>query len=256
MPAIEIRQFTCRTDNFGVLVHDPESGRTISIDAPEEGPILAALTAAEWRLTHILTTHHHNDHVAANLALQARFEAEIIGPAGEKEKIPGIDRVVAGGDAFRIGGIAVEVIDTPGHTAGEVSYFLPGAKALFAADALFSLGCGRLFEGDAATMWTSLQRLRALPDETMLYCGHEYTATNARFALDVDPGNLLLQERVKEVERLRVEHRATLPVELGREKRTNPFLRADDPDLASAFGMAGADPVAVFAALREKRNGY
>lgn len=256
MPTIEIRQFTCRSDNFGVLVHDPEANVTLSIDAPEEAPILAALDAEGWELTHILTTHHHDDHVAANLALKARFSAEIVGPAGERARIPGLDRAVSGGEAFAIGGIDVEVIDTPGHTAGEVSYFLPGAKALFAADALFSLGCGRLFEGDAATMWASLQRLRALPDDTMLYCGHEYTATNARFAVDVDPGNLLLQERVKEVEHLRVERRATLPVALGREKRTNPFLRADDPELASALGMAGADPVAVFAALREKRNGY
>lgn len=256
MPNAEIRQFTCRSDNFGVLVHDSGSGVTISIDAPEEGPILRALDEAGWRLTHILTTHHHNDHVAANEALKARFGAEVIGPAREKERIPGLDRAVSGGERFRLGGIDVEVIDTPGHTAGEVSYFMPGEKALFAADALFSLGCGRLFEGDAATMWESLQRLRALPDDTMLYCGHEYTATNARFALDVDPLNLLLQERVKEVETLRIEHRATLPVELGREKKTNPFLRADDPELAEAFGMAGADPVAVFAALREKRNGY
>jgi hydroxyacylglutathione hydrolase len=252
----EIRQFICRRDNFGVLVHDPEAGLTLSIDAPEEAPILAALEREGWRLTHILTTHHHDDHVSANEALKARFGAEIIGPAGEAARIPGLDRSVRGGDRFALGAIDVEVIDTPGHTAGEISYHLPGEKALFAADALFSLGCGRLFEGDAAQMWESLQRLRALPDETLLYCGHEYTATNARFAVDVDPGNLLLQERVKEVEALRVEHRATLPVPLGREKRTNPFLRADDPELQAAFGMAGADPVAVFAALREKRNGY
>lgn len=252
----EIRQFTCRRDNFGVLVHDSDSGLTLSIDAPEEGPIREALEREGWRLSHILTTHHHDDHVSANEALKARFGAEIIGPADEAARIPGLDRPVRGGDRFALGAIAVEVIDTPGHTAGEISYFLPGEKALFAADALFSLGCGRLFEGDAAQMWESLQRLRALPDDTMLYCGHEYTATNARFALDVDPGNLLLQERVKEVEALRVQHRATLPVELGREKRTNPFLRADDPELQSAFGMAGADPISVFAALREKRNGY
>lgn len=254
MADIEIHQFSARSDNFGVLVHAGD--RTLSIDAPEEGAILRALEERGWALTHILSTHHHNDHVEANEALKRRFGAEIIGPERERDRIPGIDRTVAGGEGFRLGEIAVEVIDTPGHTAGEVSYFLPQVPALFAADALFSLGCGRLFEGDAATMWASLQRLRALPDETMLYCGHEYTATNARFALDVDPHNLLLQERVKEVEALRVARRATLPVSLGGEKRTNPFLRADDPELQAAFGMADADPVAVFAALREKRNGY
>ncbi len=254
--AASIRQFTCRRDNFGVLLHDQGSGITLSIDAPEEGPILRALEQEGWRLTHILTTHHHDDHVSANEALKARFGCEIIGPADEAARIPGLDRPVRGGDRFALERIQVEVIDTPGHTAGEISYFLPGEKALFAADALFSLGCGRLFEGTPAQMWESLQRLRALPDDTMLYCGHEYTATNARFAVDVDPGNLLLQERVKEVEALRVEHRATLPVALGREKKTNPFLRADDPELAAAFGMEGGDPVAIFAALREKRNGY
>lgn len=254
MAAIEIRQFTCRTDNFGVIVHDQAAGTTLSIDAPEEGPILAALEAEGWTLTHILTTHHHADHVAANEALKAKFGCEILGPVKEKAKIPGIDRTVTGGDRIELGGIAVEVIDTPGHTIGEVSYFLPDAKALFAADALFSLGCGRLFEGDAAMLWTSLQRLRALPDDTMLYCGHEYTTTNARFAVDVDPGNPALRNRVEEVERLRIGGKATLPVSLGQEKHTNPFLRADNPDLMAELGTT--DPVATFALLREKRNGY
>ncbi|BDA86130.1 hydroxyacylglutathione hydrolase [Aureimonas sp. SA4125] len=251
-----IRQFMCRSDNFGVLVHDAASGATLSIDAPEEAPIVAALEAEGWRLTHILTTHHHADHVAANEALKARYGAEILGPEKESAKIPGIDRTVTGGDRLTVGGIAVEVIDTPGHTIGEVSYYLPEARALFAADALFSLGCGRLFEGDAAMMWESLQRLRTLPDDTMLYCGHEYTTTNARFAVDVDPGNTALRNRVEVIERLRIAGKPTLPVSLGEEKDTNPFLRADNADLQAEMKMAGADPVAVFAALREKRNGY
>lgn len=254
MAAIEIRQFMCRSDNFGVLVHHAASGTTVSIDAPEEAPILAALEAEGWQLTHILTTHHHGDHVEANLALKNRFGCEIIGPVKEEAKIPGIDRTATGGDRLELGGIAVEVIDTPGHTLGEVSYHLPDAQALFAADALFSLGCGRLFEGDAAMMWTSLQRLRALPDDTMLYCGHEYTTTNARFAVDVDPTNTALRNRVDAVERLRIAGKPTLPVSLGQEKHTNPFLRADNPDLMAELGTS--DPVAAFALLREKRNGY
>ncbi|KQT44394.1 hydroxyacylglutathione hydrolase [Aureimonas sp. Leaf454] len=256
MPDIQIRQFLCRTDNFGVLVHDPSSGSTIAIDAPEEGPIRKALEAEGWTLSHILTTHHHPDHVEANEALKAAHGVEIVGPVKERAKIPGIDRTVTGGDRFAIGAVEIEVIDTPGHTLGEVSYHLPGAKALFAADALFSLGCGRIFEGTPAMLWESLQRLRALPDDTMLYCGHEYTTTNARFAIDVDPGNTALRNRVEEVERLRIAGRPTLPVSLGQEKRTNPFLRADDPDLMAELGMTGADPAEVFAALREKRNGY
>ncbi|MCP3056886.1 hydroxyacylglutathione hydrolase [Aurantimonas marianensis] len=256
MAEIEIRQFVCRGDNFGVLVHEKDSGTTIAIDAPEEAPILAELEKAGWNLTHILTTHHHGDHVAANEALKARFGLEIVGPEKERAKIPGIDRTVSGGDAFELGGIRVEAIDTPGHTLGEISYYLPDAKAVFAADALFSLGCGRLFEGDAAMMWDSLQRLRALPDETMLYCGHEYTATNARCAIDVDPRNPALRERVSEVEALLAQGKPTLPVSLGREKQTNPFLRADEPALMQAMGMEDASPAAVFAAIRKKRDQY
>ncbi len=254
MAQIEIRQFPCRSDNFGVLVHSGDT--TIAIDAPEEKPILAALEANGWTLTHILTTHHHADHVEANEALKARFGITIVGPEKEKAKIPGIDRAVSGGETLDIGGIKVEAIDTPGHTLGEISYFLPEAKAVFAADALFSLGCGRLFEGDAAMMWESLKRLRALPDDTMLYCGHEYTATNAKCAISVDPGNLALQERVKQVEELRVAGKPTLPVSLGDEKRTNPFLRADVTELKEAIGMADADPAEVFAAIRKKRDQY
>lgn len=256
MPRAIVRQFPCRSDNFGVVIHDPASGKTVSVDAPEERPILDALEREGWQLTHILTTHHHADHVAANEALKKRFGCEIVGPEKERARIPAIDRTVAGGDRFRIGELAVEVIDTPGHTLGHVSYFLPGEKLLFAADTLFSLGCGRLFEGDPATMWASLRRLRDLPDDTMLHCGHEYTATNARFAVDVDPGNTTLRNRALEVERLRVAHEATLPVPLGEEKLTNPFLRADNPELQAGMGMGGADPVEVFRALREKRNGY
>ncbi|KAB0677040.1 hydroxyacylglutathione hydrolase [Aureimonas leprariae] len=256
MPRAIVRQFPCRSDNFGVLVHDPASGKTLSIDAPEERPILDALEREGWRLDTILTTHHHADHVEANGALKARFGCEIVGPAKERAKIPGIDRTVSGGDRFRIGEFAIEVIDTPGHTLGHVSYFLPDEKLLFAADTLFSLGCGRLFEGDPATMWASLLRLRELPDDTMLHCGHEYTATNARFAVDVDPGNPALRNRALEVERLRVAREATLPVQLGQEKLTNPFLRADNPELQAEMGMSGADPVEVFRTLRERRNGY
>ncbi len=256
MGTVEIRQFICRTDNFGVLLHDADSGATISVDAPEEAPILKVLDEEGWKLTHILTTHHHGDHVAANDALKARFGATIVGPAAEAERIPGIDRQVEGGETFAIGAIAVEVLDTPGHTLGSVSYHMPGISAVFAGDALFSLGCGRLLEGTAPMLWESLKRLRALPDETMLYCGHEYTGANARFALSVDPQNLLLHERATQVEHLRVAGEPTLPVPLGREKKTNPFLRADDATLADELGLSGQPPESVFAALRSRKDAF
>lgn len=254
MGSIEIRQFMCRTDNFGVLVHDEANGVTISIDAPEEGPIVAALEREGWTLTHILTTHHHDDHVEANTALKQRFGVEIIGPKGEADRIPGIDRSVGGGDRFRLGSLEIEVIDTPGHTLGSVSYHLPGVEAVFVGDALFSMGCGRLLEGTAEMLWESLKRLRELPEATMIYCGHEYTAKNAAFAVDVDPGNTRLRERVRQVEDLRVAHKATLPVSLKKELRTNPFLRADDAELASAIGMDDSSPAEIFAALRRRRD--
>lgn len=256
MSTVEIRQFICRTDNFGVLLHDADSGSTIAIDAPEEAPILKVLDEEGWNLTHILTTHHHGDHVAANEALKARFGAIVVGPAAEADRIPGIDRQVAGSETFAIGAIAVEVLDTPGHTLGSISYHMPGISAVFAGDALFSLGCGRLLEGTAPMLWESLKRLRALPDETMLYCGHEYTGANARFALSVDPKNLLLHERATEVEHLRVAGEPTLPVMLGREKKTNPFLRADDATLAEEIGLSGQSPESVFAALRSRKDTF
>ncbi|KAA0971595.1 hydroxyacylglutathione hydrolase [Aureimonas fodinaquatilis] len=256
MSTVEIRQFICRTDNFGVLLRDVDNQLTIAIDAPEEQPILDALAAEGWKLTHILTTHHHNDHVAANDALKRRFNVQIIGPDAEADRIPGIDRGVRGGDRFAIGVLDIEVIDTPGHTLGSVSYYMPGLAAVFAGDALFSLGCGRLLEGTPAMLWQSLQKLRALPDETMLYCGHEYTASNARFAASINPHNLALHERVTEVERLRVAGEPTLPVPLGLEKRTNPFLRADDADLAEALGQGGQSAEAVFADMRSRKDRF
>ena len=200
MAALELDLFLCRTDNFGVLIHDPESGLTASIDAPEEAPILEALERRGWKLTHILTTHHHGDHVAANDALKERFGVTIIGPFGEASRIPGLDKAVRHGERFDFAGHSVEVIETPGHTAGHICFHFPQDKLLFAADTLFALGCGRLFEGTPATMWQSLGRLMALPDDTTVYFGHEYTLSNARFAVTVDPGNSELEARAAEIE--------------------------------------------------------
>ena len=187
--ALLIEQFTCRSDNFGVLIHDPASGLTASIDAPEEAPIRARLAEKGWRLDAIFTTHHHGDHVEGNAGLKADFGCTITGPAAEADRIPGIDQRVAGGDTLMFGDIEINVIDTPGHTLGHVCYWLPGEAIAFTADTLFAMGCGRVFEGTPEMMYASLEKLRALPDETVVYCGHEYTETNARFALTVDPDN-------------------------------------------------------------------
>lgn len=254
MARLEWEQFTCRSDNFGVLIHDPDTGMTASVDAPEEAPILAALQRRGWRLTHILTTHHHGDHTAANLALKQRFDLTIIGPAGEAARIPGIDKTVADGDRLDMGGHRVEVIATPGHTAGHVCYYLPEDGMLFSADTLFALGCGRLFEGTADDMWASLGKLSALPDDTMVFCGHEYTLSNARFAVTIDPDNADLKQRLLQIEALQANGRATLPTTIGLEKRTNPFLRAGDPAIRSNLNMVEARDVDVFAEIRQRKD--
>ncbi len=253
---IEIEQFFCRSDNFGILLRDPASGVAALIDAPEEAPILAAIERTGWRPSLLFVTHHHADHVEANLALKARFGLRIIGPAAEADRIPGIDETVAGGDAVALGSQTVRVIETPGHTAGHVSYHLPQAAVAFTGDTLFSLGCGRLFEAGPEVMFASLARLAALPDETKIHCGHEYTLSNARFALSVDAGNAALRARMKEIEALRAAGRATLPTTIGAEKATNPFLRAGDPAIRKALGMEAASDAAVFAELRRRKDSF
>lgn len=251
---LEIVQFTCRDDNFGVLLHDAKTGNTAAIDAPALQPILALLEERGWTLTHIFTTHHHIDHVEANLDLKARFGVKITGPATEASKIPGIDKTVSGGDSFDFAGHRIDVIDCPGHTLGGISYSIPSQKLLFAADTLFSLGCGRLLEGTPDQMWESLTRLMALPADTMIYCGHEYTASNAKFALTIDPDNQTLVERALEVEQLRAAGKPTLPTTMGREKETNPFLRADNGAIRERLGMATASDTDVFAEIRRRKD--
>ncbi|EKF17811.1 hydroxyacylglutathione hydrolase [Nitratireductor pacificus] len=251
---LEIEQFMCRSDNFGILVHDSETGETALIDAPEERAILKAVERTGWRPDMILTTHHHPDHVEANLALKERFGLTITGPATEAERIPGIDRQVREGDTVRVGAHEAIVIETPGHTAGHISYHFAGAGIAFTADTLFALGCGRLFECKPPVMLASLQKLAALPLDTVIYCGHEYTEANARFALSIDPTNSALKERAAEIGRLRAEGRPTLPTTLAVEMATNPFLRWHDPVIRRNLGMEDAPDEAVFAEIRKRKD--
>jgi len=256
MRALEIEVFSCRSDNYGVLVHDPETGLTASIDAPEEGPILDAAARRGWTLTHIFTTHHHADHVEANLALKEKFGLEITGPFNEALAIPGLDRTMADGDEFQFGEHLVRVIETPGHTAGHICYHFPDDKILFAADTLFALGCGRLFERTAADMWASLQKLSVLPDETAIYFGHEYTLSNARFAVTIDPDNERLKTRAAQIETDRAEGKFTIPTMMGLEKETNPFLRAGDPAIRRNLLMEGKTNEEVFAEIRKRKDNF
>jgi hydroxyacylglutathione hydrolase len=248
--------FICLKDNFGVLVHDPETGATASIDAPEAGAINAALDATGWRLTDILITHHHGDHTAGVADLKASYRCRVVAPAREKTAIADVDAAVREGDTIMLGSLSVQVIETPGHTAGHIAYWFPYEKIAFVGDTLFSIGCGRLFEGSAETMWGSMLKLRALPDDTRIYCGHEYTQSNVRFALTIEPDNQALRRRADEVSRLLAAGKPTVPSLLGEEKQANPFLRADVPEVAAAVRLSGKPASQVFGELRERKNRF
>lgn len=252
--AAEIRTFTCLNDNFGYLIHDVETKATASIDAPEAGPILEALEREGWQLTDILITHHHGDHVGGVAELKQKYNCRVVAPHDKTTKIANVDLRVANADVVKIGNLLARVVETPGHTLDHISYVFDTEKAVFAADTLFSIGCGRVFEGTYPMMWDSLLKLRALPDDFKLYCGHEYTASNVRFALTIEPDNAALQARAAEVTKLRAENKPTIPTLLGEEKRANVFLRADEPSVAAKLHMKGADPAAVFGELRERKN--
>lgn len=254
MPKLDIEQFDCLPDNYAVLIHDEETGATASIDAPDADAILDRLKAKGWMLTHLLITHHHGDHTGGNLRLKEATGCTIIGPESEAERIPGIDRGVGEGDTIAFGAFEIRVLDTPGHTLGHVTYWIPEAHAAFVGDTLFAMGAGRVFEGNAEMMWGSLKKIMELPRDTEIYCGHEYTAANARFALTVDPDNAALQNRAKEVDQLRAKGLATLPTRLDRELETNPFLRPHVSAIRAKLGMPFAPDWKVFAEIRERKN--
>lgn len=253
---LKIFQFPCRQDNYGVILHDPASGLTISIDAPETLAISDVLESKDLRLTHILTTHHHGDHVEGNQALKDRYDCKIIGPADEAAKIPGLDESVGHGDAFELEGHKISVIGTPGHTLGQIAYHFPDQGVVFCADALFALGCGRVFEGTPDMMFTALGRLMELPEDTKVYAGHEYTLANAKFALSVDPNNPDLVSRAREIELLRDDGKPTLPTTIGLELQTNPFLRSNDPAIRAHLGMENASDLDVFTEIRARKDRF
>ena len=253
MPA-KTHLFLCLKDNFGVLLHDPASGATAAIDAPEAAPVDAALKATGWRLSDILVTHHHADHTGGIAELKARHRCRVTAPRNEAARIPDVDATVGEGDIASVGALAGRVIETPGHTAGHISYFFDADRLAFVGDTLFSIGCGRVIEGTPEMMWASLLKLRALPDDTEIYCGHEYTEANIRFALTIEPDNPDLRARAEEARRQIAAGQPTIPTTIGAEKRANVFLRADVPAVAAAVGLAGRPAAQVFAEVRERKN--
>lgn len=256
MAAVEIHQLPCLSDNYAVLIHDPASGRTASIDAPEAAPIDRALADKGWRLTHILVTHHHQDHVGGIEALKAKWRCTVVGNEADAHRIAGLDTTVQPGGVFDFAGHPAVIIDTPGHTVGHIAWHFPDDGLVFVGDTLFALGCGRVFEGTFEAMWSSLQKLKALPPDTVVYCGHEYTQSNARFALTIDPDNQALKVRAREVEALRAEGRPTLPTTIGQEREANPFLRPDDPAIRRRLNMEAASDAEVFAEIRRRKDRF
>lgn len=253
---LEIITIPCLSDNYAFLAHDPASGETALVDAPDATPILAELDARGWTLSHILLTHHHDDHIAGVPAILARHPAQVFGASADQHRLPKLDRAVAEGDSFAIGAETVRVLDVSGHTLGHIAFYMPDTGAVFTADSLMALGCGRLFEGKAPQMFASLSKLAALPDETIVCSGHEYTQSNAKFALTVDPDNPALKDRVADIDRARAAGKPTVPSTLALEKATNPFLRANDPAIQAHLGMTGADPASVFAEIRARKDRF
>lgn len=255
MPA-EIRLFRCLSDNYGVLLHDGATGATASIDAPEAAPIENVLRETGWKLTDILVTHHHADHTQGIQALKDKHRCRVVAPAGEANKVPAVDQTVREGDTVKVGNLAANVIETPGHTLGHIAYWFHKEKVAFVGDTLFSIGCGRVIEGTPEQMWNSLKKLRDLPDDTRVYCGHEYTLANIKFALSIDKDNPVLTAREAQAVRQVEEGTPTIPVTVGDEKLANPFLRADVADLAVDIGLAGKPPAEVFAEIRARKNRF
>ena len=252
----ETRLFLCLKDNYGVLLHDPESGATASIDAPEAAPVEAALKATGWKLTDILVTHHHGDHTGGIVALKQKHKCRVVAPAAEASSIPAVDETVREGDKVAVGKLSGSVIETPGHTNGHIAYWFEADKLAFVGDTLFSIGCGRVIEGTPEMMWRSLVKLRELPSDTEIYCGHEYTAANVRFARTIEPDNAVLAAREAQVKQQIAQGEPTIPVTIGDERLANPFLRADVAEVAAGVGMAGKPAAQVFAEIRARKNKF
>jgi len=254
MARLQVETIPLLTDNYAYLLTEPETGLTAVVDPGEAAPVLAALEQRGRRLDWVVLTHYHADHIGGLAEIKQRTGCKAVGPRGEFSRIPSLDLTVAEGESFALGHAVAEVFETPGHTTGHVVYFFPDNPALFSGDTLFVMGCGRLFEEGPAEMWTSLSKLMTLPPETKVYCGHEYTLANVRFALSVDPDNPELVARARQIEQARERGQPTVPSTIGEELATNPFLRADSADIRRQLGMEKEPAAAVFAEVRRRKD--
>lgn len=255
--SLQLVTLPCLSDNYAFLVHDPESGDTAVVDVPESAPIAAELARRGWGLTHVLLTHHHYDHIDGLDELKADYPAAVvIGAAADAHRLPPLDIALKEGDTFTVGPELVQVIDVPGHTVGHIAYHFPDSGFAFTGDSLMALGCGRLFEGSPEQMFDALAKLASLAPDTLICSGHEYTASNGRFAVSVEPGNAALIARNAETDRLRAAGEFTVPSTLQLELDTNPFLRGHIAEVQNAVGLPGADPAAVFRAVRKAKDSF
>lgn len=253
---IEVHQLPARKDNYAYLIHEPTSGLTAAIDTPDPRPITAYLEGTGWKLDFIFNTHHHFDHVGGNLELMERYGCKVYGSAKDAARIPGISVKLNPGDEFAFGAERVKVFGCDGHTIGHIAYWMPASRALFVGDTIFSLGCGGLFEGSARQMWESIERLRALPDDTLVYCAHEYTLENGAYALTAEPSNRRLHERMAEARALRAAGKFTVPSTMGSEKACNPFLRPESAEIQRKVDAQGKELWEVFGAIRADKDRF
>jgi hydroxyacylglutathione hydrolase len=249
---LQITLVPCLTDNYAYILED--GGLCAVVDPSEPGPVKKAL--AGRKLTHILNTHHHFDHTGGNIPLKEEFGAKVVGPEKDRDRIPGIDEGVSEAAPWRFGTHSVRVLEIPAHTRGHIAFAFEDDAAVFTGDTLFAMGCGRLFEGTPEMMWSSLSKLMRLKDDMRVYCGHEYTLSNGKFALTMEPGNAELQSRMKEVEATRAKGAPTIPTTLGLEKRTNPFLRAASPEIRKILDMEKASDAEVFGEMRRRKDNF
>jgi hydroxyacylglutathione hydrolase len=254
MAALQIDLVPCLKDNYAYLVHDADTGLTAVVDPSEPEPVREALVRRGWKLTHILNTHHHFDHTGGNVPLKEETGAKVVGPEKDRERIPGIDEGVSEAAPWTFGSRKIPVLEIPAHTRAHIAFVFD--DAVFTGDTMFAMGCGRLFEGTPAMMWAALSKLMALPDATRVYCGHEYTQSNGRFALTLEKGNAALAARMRDVDAARAKGAPTIPSTIGLEKQTNPFLRPGSAEIRASLGMPDAGDVEVFAEMRKRKDSF